>query len=542
MKIKYSESRIQFLISREALADIKRFFEKNSIFFLELALGAISIFSFIYYYNNGLGLAYNDARSHLDIARRVVEGLNTGLAQLGSVWLPLMHILMVPTVWNDFMWHSGLAGAIPSMIAFLATGILIYYFLKEIGAGFFSRVIGVAVFAANINILYLQSTAMTELVLLGTMTAGAYYFLLWYKKGDLLYIIYTAFWIMLSTLVRYDGWFLFCFAAVFLFAYSWRTYGYKAAEGLVILFITLGGFGIALWFLWNLLIFKDALYFIYGPFSAYMQQRQLEDAGVLFTKRNLFLSAEIYFYALAYNSSALTVILGFAGAVALWINKRIPLGIRLAAVILIAPLIFNIIALYFGHSVLFISGLSGNTWFNVRYGIMMMPSFAIFIGYLVHRAGEMRIVLVSFLAFVAFFSFANGDAVTLDDARYGSSQKNVTEVSSWLRENTKDKPGYVLISVASHDSIIFTSGLPMKKFIHEGAGEYYASALENPDRWARWIVMRSNSNDDSTWREVSGKTGFKRFDLIEHYPFADIYELKDEYVDNLVTDPMFVEK
>jgi hypothetical protein len=71
---------------------------------LVLFLSLISIFSFYFYFNNGLGLSYNDARSHLDIGRRVVEGLKPGFAQLGSVWLPLPHILMVPTIWNDFMW------------------------------------------------------------------------------------------------------------------------------------------------------------------------------------------------------------------------------------------------------------------------------------------------------------------------------------------------------------------------------------------------------------------------------------------------------
>src|SRR5258708_6977014 len=144
----------------------------------------ISIRAFIYYYNNKLGLSYNDARSHLDIGRRVVEGLKPGLAQLGSVWLPLPHVLMIPTIWNDFMWHSGLSGALQSMISFVATSLLIYLFLKKVGINMIGRVIGVVVFIANWNILYLQSTAMTELLLLATMTAGVYYLLLWQEKED----------------------------------------------------------------------------------------------------------------------------------------------------------------------------------------------------------------------------------------------------------------------------------------------------------------------------------------------------------------------
>src|SRR3989304_7910456 len=185
--------------------NIPEYFHRHELKFLVLLLSAISVICFVVYFQNGLGLAYNDARSHLDIGRRVVEGLKPGLAQLGSVWLPLPHLLMILTIWNDFMWHSGLAGAIVSMISFVATGALIYLFLKHLEIGIFGRFLGVVIFAANINVLYLQSTAMTELLLLATMTAGVYYLLRWYKEDNTLFLIKAAFWIMLSTLVRYDG-------------------------------------------------------------------------------------------------------------------------------------------------------------------------------------------------------------------------------------------------------------------------------------------------------------------------------------------------
>lgn len=513
--------------------------EKHSVLAVTIILSAISIVAFQYYFADGLGLAYNDARSHLDIGRRVVEGLNTGVAQLGSVWLPLTHLLMVVTIWNDFMWHSGLAGAIQSMIAFVAIGVLIYLFLKEMKVGLLGRFVGVAVFAANLNILYLQSTAMTELMLLGTMTAGAYFLLRWFKTKDLFYFVVSAFWIMLSTLVRYDGWFLFFFATILVGLYSWRRWGWKIMEGKLIVFCTLGGFGIFLWLMWNLLIFGDPLYFAFGPYSAHTQQDQLESAGVLVTKFNLIESMRVYWYALAYNSGAFTLILGILGAILLWFNRRISGAARWATIVLVAPWLFNVLALYLGHSVLFIQGVSGGTWFNVRYGIMMLPSLAIFIGYLVSRADKLKVVLVGLLLFVTFFQFTSSDAVTIDDARVGSSQKNVTEVAGWLKEHTANEKGFVLISVASHDSIVFSSGLPMKKFIHEGAGAYYDATITAPDRWARWIVVRSYSDDDSTWRLLKDNPGFtERYQLVDHYPFADIYQIKDEYVSQLNTEPI----
>ncbi len=530
---------IQFSFKRKWFEEISEFFEKYALWVIVGLLGTIAISSFLVFYQNGLGLAYNDARSHLDIGRRVVEGLKPGLAQLGSVWLPLPHVLMIPTIWSDFMWHSGLSGALQSMAGFVATGILVYMFLKKLGAGLLARFFGVIVFAANLNILYLQSTAMTELLLLATMTAGAYYLMLWAKEENFLNLIMSAFFIFLSSLVRYDGWFLFGFAGLLIAIITYKKRGYKTTEGTLILFGTLAGFGIALWFLWNLLIFGDPLYFVFGPYSARAQQVQLETAGNLATKGNLLLSLKLYLYAFIYNSYAFTAFLGLFGALVFWTRKNLKPEIRIASLSLLSPLMFNVAALFLGHSVLFIQGLSGNTWFNVRYGMMLLPPVAIFAGFLVDRLKSLRWVLIGLFLFITFFAFANTDAVTIDDARVGSSQKNVTEVAGWLYENTSDEKGFILISAASHDAIIFSSGLDMKRFIHEGTGAYWESATTAPDRWARWIVMRTHDENDSTFKFVSKTSGFSKYELVDSYPFADIYQLKDEYLNQLNTEPVF---
>jgi len=529
---------LQLSVPQDKLKKVAAFLKQNALFILLAVLIATSIYHFIFFYTNGLGLAYNDARSHLDIGRRVVEGLKPGIAQLGSVWLPLPHLLMIPTVWNDFMWHSGLAGALQSMISFVAIGLLIYLFLQRIGVGMLGRVIGVFIFATNLNVLYLQSTAMTELLLMATMMAGCYYLLIWFQKEQIVDLVKSSFWIMLSSLVRYDGWFLFVFAAMLATLYTLKKHGYKRAEGIFFLFCTLGGLGIGLWFLWNALIFKDPLYFAFGPYSAHSQQTQLADAGVLATKGNIVLSLKIYAYALLFNSNAFMTLIAAFGAFIMFFSKKLSNAVRIASLSLLAPLIFNIIALYLGHSVLFVQGVSGNTWFNVRYGVMVMPSIAIFIGFLIDKLRSLRIPLIGAFLFVTLIAFISYDAVTIDDGRVGSSQKNVTEVSRWLHDNTKDKEGFVLISVASHDAIIFSSGLPMKKFIHEGTGRYWESAIATPDHWARWIIMRTNDDNDQTFKLIKKSVGLKYYKKVQSYPFADIYELDSSKLNTLITEPV----
>ncbi len=538
MASRFFDPTITLTISDKRLERLKTFGRRFLVPTLFVIFMVLSVWHFAFYLQNGLGLAYNDARSHLDIGRRVVEGLKPGIAQLGSVWLPLPHILMIPTIWNDFMWHSGMSGAIQSMISYIATALLVYKILEKLQVGLVGRIAGTLLFATNLNILYLQSTAMTELLLIATMTAAAYELIKYHEDNSIYTLIKCSVWVMLSTLNRYDGWFLAFAALALITVHLWRQKKFAKSEGIFFLYNTLAGFGIFLWIVWNAAIFKDPLYFAFGPYSAHAQQEQIEAAGQLITKHDWGQSLQSYGYAMFYNNNTFFAILALFGMVLLMLDKKIPIALRLSSLILMAPFVFNVLALYLGHSVLFIQGINGDTWFNVRYGIMMMPTVAIYVGYLVHRVKSYRGVLLGLLLFVSFFAVTSGDIVTIDDGRVGSSQKNVSEVAGWLQTRAKDEKGFILISAASHDAIIFSSNLPMKRFIHEGTGAYWESATTSPDRWARWIVMRTNDENDQTFKLMK-KTGvLYKYNLVDSYPFADIYELKDQYLDILQTEPV----
>jgi len=69
----------------------------------------ISLISFLFYLHRGDLLLYGDAVAHINIARRVFDSRTPGLLQLGTVWLPLPHLLMIPFLLSDRMWQSGVA-------------------------------------------------------------------------------------------------------------------------------------------------------------------------------------------------------------------------------------------------------------------------------------------------------------------------------------------------------------------------------------------------------------------------------------------------
>jgi hypothetical protein len=251
---------------------------------------------------------------------------------------------------------------------------------------------------------------------------------------------------------------------------------------------------------------------------------------------------DTYYYALAYTLGLFQVLMALLGATLLWFDRSIDKSQRIATVALLAPFAFNVLALYLGFSVLFVLGLTGNSWFNVRYGLMMAPSVAVYMGYLIDRLKPMRWVVIGLFLFVTFFAFGNHDAVTIDDAVVGASGKNVTQVAGWLSHNAASQKGYILISVASHDAIIFSSGLDMARFIHEGTGVYWNVATTHPQLYARWIVLRTYDTTDLTYKALEyNKAFWHDYKLVNHFPFADIYALKPQYLSGLKPLPVIAQ-
>ena len=156
-------------------------------------------------------LNYGDAVAHLHIARRVLDAHQPRLTELGSVWLPLPHLLLLPFVQIYSWWASGWAGVIPSALAYLAGCLGIYrlarHWLRPTPAA-----LALAFFALNPNLLYLQTTAMTEPLFVCEMVWVAVWLVEWRASIDaeprrasrLLWCIAAA--LIAAVFTRYDGW------------------------------------------------------------------------------------------------------------------------------------------------------------------------------------------------------------------------------------------------------------------------------------------------------------------------------------------------
>src|SRR5690242_4629921 len=158
-----------------------------------------------HYHRLGLTLTHYDARGHLVVARRIFDSITPGWQQVGAVWLPLPHLLNAIPVQIDVLYRTGASAVAISIAAFavaVAAIAAIVLMLTQSAAA------AAAVFALNPNVVYLQSTPMTEPLLLA-LTLGAVALLIrWVaerapsaRSTQLVGVVFA-----LACLTRYEAW------------------------------------------------------------------------------------------------------------------------------------------------------------------------------------------------------------------------------------------------------------------------------------------------------------------------------------------------
>jgi 4-amino-4-deoxy-L-arabinose transferase-like glycosyltransferase len=388
----------------------------------------LSITATVWSHQHGVIIAYGDAESHLNIAKRVVHSLTPGVAQLGGIWLPLPHALLVPFVSIDFLWRTGLAGSIVSGTAFVVSCAYLFRFGRLLTGQVTAGIVAFLVFALNPNVLYLQTTPMTELPLIAFFILSLYYCVSYlYDTGNIKALLLAALFGFLASLTRYDGWFLVLFeAAAVAVVHLFQRAPWRQIEGRTIIFSTLAFFGVGLWLLWDWIILGDPFYFTSSQYSAKSQQNSWFMRGELPAYHDLGQSFLYYGVTSIANIGGLIVLAAVAGLCAYLLNRQ-PRRI-LIATLLFVPFIFYVATLYIGQSVIFIPQLTPASFefqlFNVRYGVMMIPVAAIFVGYLWYFVGRDFRFLVGLLVVlqVVLFGIGREPVITYQDGTVGLSQ------------------------------------------------------------------------------------------------------------------------
>ncbi|HKE26978.1 MAG TPA: hypothetical protein VKB88_31710 [Bryobacteraceae bacterium] len=424
---------------------------------------------------HGWTLYYGDAEAHLNIARRIVDSQTPGYSQVGTVWLPLPHWLMLPLVGNDGMWRSGLAGAIPSAVCFVLAGLFLFAAVRRIFNATAAAAAATALFALNPNALYLGSVPMTE----SAFWAGLLGVLYFTVRGSAVGAGIAA---CAATLVRYDGWFLLPFVAL----YFWRTAGPRQ----VVVFSILGGLGPVYWLGHNYFLNNHPLEFILGPYSPLAIQRGEPYPGL----HNWRLSWQYVSTAAKLCAGSVLTWIGVAGIAAALVRRAFwPI------LLLALPPLFYIWSMHSsGGTPIHVPPLPPYSYYNTRYGLEALPLLALAGGALVallpsHMHGWAAAAVVAAASLPWLFHPHPSAWVTWEESRVNSEARRV-----WAREAAdylapRFHPGSGILTSPSDLRAIFReAGIPFREVFTEDNGMLWLASLRRPCLYLRqeWVVAQ----------------------------------------------------
>ncbi len=497
----------------------------------------VSVTAVVFFFRHQEILLYGDAVAHLNIARRVFDSRTPGLLQLGTGWLPLPHILMAPILLSDWAWRTGIGGVIPSMLSYILATLAIYRLVRHgfafMGGPALSARIAAwtaaVIFAANPNLIYLQSTPMTEPLALAAFLWAMVFFGQFVENA----LQYSEFapepglrdsshagnalrrmaWCLAAfMLIRYDGWFAtaaFTLAAAVVFVLGARRRGLTATHffthwkwrGPLVQYLLIVALAPTLWLLHNAYYYDNPLEFATGPYSAMgLEQRSLRSGephhpgwhapatGALYFLKSAKLNLGEWhpsgatFFPLAIAGSALVVI--FAPVLSYWL-------------LLWFPIVCYTASIAWGGIPIFMPPWYPYSYYNVRYGIELLPAVAVFaaatvyfsLGLLRHR--PWRVVIPAFTAALVLACYSQAWAstpVSLREPQRNSAVRIVLERG--LANQLRQLPSHstLLMYTGEYGRALELAGIPFRRTVNEGNRKQWALAMASPAQMADYVV------------------------------------------------------
>jgi hypothetical protein len=509
---------------------------------------AASAAAVVWSWNHGAMLNYGDAVAHLHIARRVFDSRTPRFTQLGSVWLPLPHILLIPFVQSYDWWANGFAGVIPSAVAYLASCVGIYRLARH-WLSPAATAIALAFFALNPNLLYLQTTAMTEPLFLCEVVWIVLWMVEWRlcidpdtdQEGRAIRVqAWIAAALVAAIFTRYDGWIiaLLAWSGVGLMLLRRALRGERGRISSPAFWLS----SIAIvaapicWFLYNSVGFGDWLYFARGPFSAKaieLRTAAMNPGWPLHPGWHSPWVALLYFLKVSeldFTTTAcgnLVLMLAALATAIAWLTQKASSRRRAFTWLLLLwlPAPFYAWSVAYGSVPIFFPAWWPYTWYNTRYGLELLPALALGLGFAVQLMVDMlrglnlvklaprfpsllRIhQILPNVVFTALIVLSGLNALALlreDPLVYVEGTKNLDArlpydhaVPSFLRQLLAGLPhAPVLMNTSIYPEIVSLTGIPLRQTINESDLGIFRAALAAPSTHAAVIVAFDGDDID----------------------------------------------
>lgn len=481
--------------------------------------GAASLLSFLVYFHYNAILLYGDAVAHINIARRVFDSRTPGLLQLGTVWLPLPHLLMIPFLLWDWAWRTGVGGSIPSLVAYVAGVMGIFRLVRgafhlDSEPDHASRIaawLAAMIYAANPNLVYLQTTAMTEtlylaffawtVVFFSEFVRGAFEEDQTERRAGARALLKCGLCAAGGALTRYDGWFLAAVMILIAAVCVSKAPTLRPRLGWSLgAFILLAAIAPVGWLVYNGTIYGNPLEFADGPYSARAIEQKTARPGYPPHPgaRNLEAARAYFFKSAEINVAApkwqkVWVVLLLAGSV-----MAVPFGRRLRPLLLLwLPLPFYVLSIAYGGVPIFLPVWWPFSYYNLRYGLQLLPAFAVFIACLTYFlvrfvpgvVGKTVIALPIFALVVASYAGVwRAQPVCVREA-WANSRSRVA-LESQLADHLQALPSdaTLLMYLGDHAGAVQRAGIPLRRVIYEGNHRTWIRPSDPQGLWERALA------------------------------------------------------
>jgi hypothetical protein len=495
----------------------------SEVFLVGQIAAIISIAAFFYYLRHDDLLLYGDAVAHINIARRVIDSRTPGLLQLGTVWLPIPHLLMLPFLISKWMWRTGIGGSIPSMLAYVFSVTGVFRLVKTVlpsakdhAGSKFAPWFAAAIFALNPNLIYLQTTAMTEPLYLAFFIWTLVFICAAIRaccaadgKAATSSLTRAGLCLAGACLTRYDGWFLAVVITAVLFFIA-RLSSFATLRPGVKRLALLAAAGPALWFAYNAAVYRNPLEFANGAYSAKaIEQKSIIAGSPPHPGTNNLPVAFQYFFKSAELNLAVgkwqifwvcSLLLGTA-TVLLFQRKLWPV------LFLWIPVPFYMLSIAHSSVPLFVPGWWPFSFYNLRYGLEMLPGFAVFTAIaaygLIRFASSTKPRLTLAIVFLAlgcasYVQVWRKDPVSFEEAAVNSRSRIALENAVAARLELLPADSTFLMYLGDHVGALQQAGISLSRVINEGNHRpwkgpsdpegLWERALKDPAAYANYVV------------------------------------------------------
>jgi hypothetical protein len=316
-------------------------------------------------------------------------------------------------------------------------------------------------------------------------------------------LLYLGGVLVAAVFTRYDGWIYAAVAwlvATVLLSSNWNVKDKRT--GAWLLFTAMVVTAPLLWMAYNAKQFHDPLDFLRGPYSAKaIELRTATPGAPHYPGFHSMRVAALYFlkaselgavWAACANLLLLIALVGTG--LACWIAR----GARIT-LLLWLPLPFYAYSIAYGSVPIFIPLWWPFSWYNTRYGMELLPAFALFLAFVAAGSGaalnRMRPAIAKWVPLVAsLLILANSAALfhakplVFQEALANARTRIPFEHALAIKLDDIPPGERILMYTSAHVGALQQAGIPLKDTVNEGDWLLWQAAMKDPAAAAPWVI------------------------------------------------------